>query len=717
LVICLLATALYAWGSWDGSWGNTFYTAAVKSMSEGFTNFLFGSFDPAGVVTVDKPPMGLWPQVFAVWIFGFHSWAVLLPQVVEGTAAVFLLHRTVRRWAGENVALLAALILALTPITVAIDHVNNPDSLLVLWLVASAYALTRALEPGPEITARTRTRWLLWCALFIGCGFVTKMLAAWIVVPGFALAYLLGRDTSWKRRILDLLGATGVLLVSSFWWPLLHDLWPGAKPYMDNSSDGSAFNLIFAYNGFGRIFGESFGGGTTGTGTGGFTPPAGVEPPAGLRDGGGLGGLFGGGTGVGRMFSSSVGGQISWLIPLCLLIMVVVIVEGALRWRAKLPAAHTDRAMWLMWGSWLVVMALVFSYAQGIWHSYYTTALAPPIAALAAAGLTKLWRYYRAPHGMTWALLPIAVAGTVAWADVLVARDSSWNGWAGPAVIAVGAVAVIILVVAKLGSLGKTGNAGRIGRVGLAAAGVAVLLVPAVWSSATAFASTRAGGALAQAGPSIGLGGFGGGAAGGRGGQGGLGGRGGNGGGFPGGGFAGGGQGAFGGGNRGTTGADEAASAAAAAFGRGQSTLTAEEQRILAYVTRNAPNARIKLALEETSMQAATWIINSDATVIGMGGFGGTDNAPTTAQLSNWVASGQLKYVLAQATTTGGRGGFGGGGGFGRGGAAATARSQWVRQHCTAVAPSAYGGAAGQSSASAGPFGGGAQTLYQCTSS
>ena len=614
-LICLLATVLYAWGSWDGDWGNTFYTAAVKSMSQGFDNFLFGSFDPAGVVTVDKPPMALWPQVFSVWIFGFHGWSVLLPQVVEGTAAVFLLHRTVRVWAGEHVALRAAAILALTPITVAINHVNNPDTLLVLWLVAAAYALTRALHGDRPL------RWLLWCALFLGCGFVTKMLAAWIVVPGFALAYWFGRDSSWQRKLRDLAAATGVLLVSSFWWPLLHDLWPGAKPYMDNSSNGTALNLIFDYNGFGRIFGEGFGGrGDTRPSLPGGDFPGGGFPGAGSPRADFAGGrMFGGGTGIGRLFSSSVGGQISWLIPLCLLVLASVVVAGLLRRGGN----RVDRGMWLMWGSWLVVMGLVFSYAQGIFHSYYTTALAPAIAALAAAGLARLWRWYRAP-GAAWVLLPIAVAGSAIWAYVLVERDRGWHGWAAAVVVVLGALAVLTLVGARFGK-------GR--RAGLVLAGVTLLVVPAIWSGATAFAGTRAGGAMAQAGPAPTM----------RGG-----------------------------------------------FGQNGG-LTAQDRQILAYVTKAAPNARITLALEEPSMQAAQWIIDSDVTVIGMGGFDGTDDAPTTTQLADWVRTGQLRFVLAEQTR-----------GFARGGTTSTQRATWVRRHCSVVDPAVYGGT-------------GRETLYSCS--
>lgn len=666
--ICVLAAVLYGWDLWGGSWGNTFYTAAIRSMSENVTNFLFGSFDPAGVVTVDKPPLGLWPQVISVWLFGFHGWSVLLPQVIEGVATVFLLHRTVRLWAGEQVALLAALIMALTPITVAIDFVNNPDSMLVLWLVASAYALTRAVR---AVEPAQRTRWLLLCAFLIGCGFVTKMLAAWIVVPGFAVAYFFGVPAGWRRRVGDLAAATGVLLASSFWWPLLHDLWPGGKPYMDNSTNGTALNLIFDYNGFGRIFGQGLG-----RGAGGGTAQPARDVPAAFA---GFAGRFGGGTGLGRMFSASVGGQIAWLIPLSLLVIAVVVVAGVVRLRARGAVRHMDRAMWLMWGGWLIVMAVVFSYAKGIFHSYYTTALAPAIAALSAAGLAMFWRHYRAPNGMSWVLLPIGTALTAAWSYVLVSRDSDWYGWAAPTVAVVGALAVLALVVARLAG----GMAKGLARAGLVLTGVAVLLAPAVWSAGTAFASTRAtsSGAMAQAGPAGGSDGF----AAFTGGRDGFGQRD-----FSERGFGDFGRGGFGG----------------FGGGRGSATLSAQQRQILDYVTRNAPNARIKLAVEGGATQAAPWIIDSDATVIGMGGFAGSDNAPTVAQLSQWSATGQLGYVLG-----GGGRGFGGffGGGTGGTGATdyATQRDQWVAQHCAVVSPSAYGGSSG------GGFGG-TQTLYRC---
>ncbi|WP_207918927.1 ArnT family glycosyltransferase [Saccharopolyspora karakumensis] len=256
---CALAAVLYLWGI-GSSWGNGYYSAAVKSMSTSFEAFFFGSFDAAGVVTVDKPPMALWLQVLSVKVFGFNQFAVLFPQVVCGVAAVFLLHRTVRRWAGENAALIASLVLALSPITVLINRDNNPDTLLVLLVVAAACAMTRA------VSGRRSTSWIALAAFLVGCGFMTKMLQAWMVLPAFVVAYLVGSRNGWGRKALDLGVAAAVLMVSSFWWVVATELWPSPKPYIGGSTDGSAWDLIFGYNGFGRILGNTAGNGGGGPG-------------------------------------------------------------------------------------------------------------------------------------------------------------------------------------------------------------------------------------------------------------------------------------------------------------------------------------------------------------------------------------------------------------------------------------------------------------------
>ncbi|EWM12854.1 glycosyltransferase family 39 protein [Kutzneria sp. 744] len=704
------ATVLYGWDIWGSGWGNEFYSAAVKSMSQGLTNFVFGSFDPAGVVTVDKPPMGLWPQVVSVWIFGWHAWALALPQAIEGVAAVFLLHRTVRRWAGENVALIAAAALALTPITVAIDRVNNPDAALTLLCVAAAYAFTRSVEAG--IPTRSATKWLLQAAFWVGCGFLTKSLAAWMIVPALAVGYLFGRNASWGRRIGDLVAAGGVLLVSSFWWVLLTVVWPSPKPYVGGSTDGGELSLIFGYNGLGRVFGEGVGrgggggagggfpggagggaasggaggfpggtgggaaggaggfpGGGTG-GAGGFPGGGGGFPGGGGRGGGGGFGGFAEGNGITRMFGEQVGGQISWLMPLGLFVLAVVAVVGVFSWRRRLPADHQRRAGWFMWGTWLIVLSLVFSFQQGIFHQYYTTQLGPAVAALAGAGLALLWRHYRHPVGVSWLLLPAGIVITAVWAWVLVSRDTSWNGWLRYAVAIVAVISVIGLVLAKLLNAGGARIAAVLGIV-------AVLLAPGVWSAAAAVDSGSAGGpgGLATAGPpGGGFGGFGGGAGGGRRGGGA------------------GGQGGFQGFPGGQQPTPEQLEQLEQRFrgggGRGGSTLTAEDQKILDYVTKNAPDATVKLAVEGGAMASETFIVNSDVTVIGMGGFMGTDDAPSVDLLKQWQSQGHLGFVLEG-------GGFGG-----RGGGVSQERTQWVQQNCKVVPASAYGG--------------GTQTLYDC---
>ncbi|KDN19224.1 ArnT family glycosyltransferase [Amycolatopsis rifamycinica] len=600
-LVCLGAAVLYAWKIGDGQVGNTYYSAAAKSMTSGFTNFLFGSFDPYGVVTVDKPPFALWPQALSVLIFGYHGWALLLPQVLEGVAAVFLLHRTVRRWAGENVALLAAVILALTPVTVIINRDNNPDTLLVLFLVAAAYALTRALEGG--------RKWLFWCAFFVGCGFLTKMLQAWIIVPALAAAYFAGAGGPIKRRLLDLLGAGVVLVVSSFWWIALYDWWPGAKPYMGGSEDGSAWDLVFGYNGFGRLSGEGEGGGMMI-----------------MRDGQRTMSSFGGDPGPGRMFNDLVGGQISWLLPLSLLVLVVI----GRRWRD---------AGWLLWGGWLLVTTVVFSFAGGIWHPYYTTAMAPAVAAVSAAGLALLWRHHRRT------LLPLAIALTAAWAFVLTSRDTSFHGWTRWAVLGTAVAAI-------------AGLLGTRSRLTLVAALVPLLLTPAVWSYAAA-QSTSAG-TLPAAGPATGLGPM----------------------------------------PPPSPSPSPGGPRLMLAGGNGATTLSDEQRRILGYARRNG--TEITLAVNAEAGTVAPFLINSDATVIGMGGFGGRDDAPSLAQLDRWLAEGKLRFVLSGA-------------GAPQAGPprspAQDARRRWIEQHCQVVDPAAYGG---RSPAGQVRVVGGADTLYRC---
>ncbi|WP_433444444.1 ArnT family glycosyltransferase [Nonomuraea sp. CA-141351] len=681
--ILLLAAGLYGWALGSLGWGNSYYSAAVKSMGQSWTNFLFGAFDPAGVITVDKPPAALWPQVLSTKIFGLHGWAMILPQLLEGVAAVFLLHRTVRLWAGEAAGLLAALVLTVTPITVAINRDNNPDTLLVLTLVAAAYALTRTLRTP---SGRAGLRWLCAAGFLIGLGFMAKMLAAWMVIPAFAAAWLVGAKGPWLGRLARLLVGGAVLAVSSLWWVAMVAFWPGERPYIGGSTDGSAWDLVIGYNGLGRVLGGS--GGGMGGGLGGFSIS------------------FGGAAGPGRLFNEQVGGQISWLLPLCAVALALAVAVAVLRRRGvTMPGEPLGAAGWVLWGTWLVVCGVVFATQQGIFHPYYTTQLAPAIAALTAGFATTLARAHRA--GARWAL-PLgagAVAVTTAWALAMIGRVPSWNGWLVWPVGVAGVAAIVLLLV----------SAGR-RRLLPAALGVAVLAVlsaPAAWAISVPGSPSMMGGANPTAGPlTMPFG------------------RGGGGGATPGGfelpegmglppgmelpegmelppgmelpeGFPGG-TGGFPGGRGGMP------PGFSGGFPGDGTALSSDQRKILDYVVQNSGSARIKLAVEGGAMSASGFILNSDVTVIGMGGFVGIDDAPSVRQLKDWTGSGQLRFVLGS-----GRAGFA----AMLGGTTSTNRAQWMKENCAEVPATAYGGSSTASSpgspATGGPMGGGT-TLYDC---
>ncbi|MBN9743321.1 hypothetical protein DMP23_19795 [Amycolatopsis sp. A1MSW2902] len=446
--VLVLSAVAYGWGSWDLGFGYPYYSAAVSSMSRDWTAFAFGSLDPLGVVTVDKPPMALWVQVLSVRLLGFHGWALILPQVLEGVAAVWLLYLAVRRWQGERVALLAAAILAATPVVVALDRDNLPDPLMLLLLVAAAYALTRALD-GPA----GERRWMVFAAVLLGCAFTTKMVQAWLVLPAIGAAYLIGSSSPARAKTRTTALFAAVLAVASFWWVVLVDLWPSPKPFIGSSVDGTARDLVFGYNGFGRIFGQD------------FAAAASYAENHGKS-------FYQSDPGAGRLFGTSLGGQASWLLPLALAAVAAVL---ALTLAGRRPPRKT-LAGWVLWGGWLLVCAAVFSFMRGIWLLYYTAQLAPAVAALSAAAFAALWRLYRA-GGRWWPLLPATVAALSAWAWVLVRRDPDWNGWVAWAVAAAALLSVALLVSGRISP--------RLRTAGLATGLAATLAAPLTWSAAT----------------------------------------------------------------------------------------------------------------------------------------------------------------------------------------------------------------------------------------
>ncbi|MFG2041155.1 glycosyltransferase family 39 protein [Dactylosporangium sp. NPDC048998] len=435
--LLLLTAVLYLWRLADSGTANGFYAAAVQAGTQSWKALLFGSLDAGNVITVDKPPASLWVMGLSGRIFGFNSWSLLVPQALEGVAAVALLYATVKRHFGAAAGLFAGAAFALTPVAVLMFRFDNPDALLVLLLVAGAYCTTRAVEKASPL-------WLSLAATALGFAFLTKMLQGLLVLPAFALAYLIAAPTTFARRFVHLLTAGATLVVSAGWYVALVALWPaGSRPYIGGSTDNSLLELALGYNGLGRILG---GDGNRGGGGGG----------GGMRNT-----AFGGGAGLTRLFGDSMGSEISWLLPAALIALV-----AGLWFTRRAPRTDAIRAALVLWGGWLLVSGIVFSYMSGTIHPYYTVALAPAIAALVAIGARELWRARAATPARL--VLAAMVFATAAWDFTLLSRDASWTPWlrwsvliaGGAAAVAVAALAGITETNPALTTTAPTGPAG-----------------------------------------------------------------------------------------------------------------------------------------------------------------------------------------------------------------------------------------------------------------
>jgi 4-amino-4-deoxy-L-arabinose transferase-like glycosyltransferase len=427
--VLLLAGALRVWRLDQNGFDNEYYAAAVRSMASSLHAFLYNSFDPAGFVSVDKPPVALWVQVASVKLFGFHGLSVLLPQALEGVAAVWLIHHLVLRRFGAPAGLLAALFLALTPVSVAVDRSGNPESCLVLVLLLAAWALTRASEEGHRGL-------LLLASALIGLGFNVKMLAAFVVVPTFALVYFLGAPVGWRRRVVDLALAGLVLVAASLPWVLAYDLTPaGHRPFVGSSKENSMVDLAIGHNGIGRFVklarpSRTGGEGAWTTPSAAANPASGAVPPAGA--------LIGGArvfvrspVGPLRLADGQLAAQVGWLFPLAVMGPVV----GALQSRVRRRLAATDLSL-ILWAGWMLSYGIVYSYAGGIFHFYYLSALAPPLAALAGIGAMRLWTCYL-EGGWRALLLPGTLTLTAASQVYVEATALGWRFGRSPSLSAV----------------------------------------------------------------------------------------------------------------------------------------------------------------------------------------------------------------------------------------------------------------------------------------
>jgi 4-amino-4-deoxy-L-arabinose transferase-like glycosyltransferase len=627
LLVLLLGTALlYLWDLGASGNANEFYAAAVQAGTQSWKALLFGSLDSSNFITVDKPPAALWVMGLSGRLFGFNAWSMLVPQALMGVASVALLRSTVRRWAGPGAGLAAGALLALTPVAVLMFRFNNPDALLVLCMTAAAYAAVRAIDVAHR---RAGLWWTAATGALLGLGFLTKMLQAWLVLPALAGVIVLAAAVTWRRRIVLLAVGLGAMIVSVGWYVLLVDLWPaGSRPYIGGSTDNSFLDLVLGYNGLGRILGgEGNGGGSGGPG-------------------GGSGNTgFGGSTGITRMFNESFGGQISWLLPAALIVLVAGL------WVTR-RAGRTDRtrAALVLWGGWLLVHGLVFSFMSGTVHAYYSVAMAPGLAGTLAVGGTLLWR--RRELLTARLALVAALAATTAWSVVLLRRTPEFLPWLRWVVAIAGIVAVLGLL------------AGAVTRHAWARRALPVLLVGAVLAGAggsVAYAADTAAtthsGSIVSAGPASADGGMGGGQGGGPGGgQGGPTGQAGQAGMPP--------SGARpdGGGQQGGQG------------GPGGMTTSSTELSTLLQDAGTTWSAAVV-----GSQSAASLELSTGTAVMAIGGWSGSDAAPTLEQFQALVAAGEVHYLVASGGGGGGMGGQGGSDSVG------TQITTWVKEHYTAT--------------------------------
>ncbi|MER5559151.1 glycosyltransferase family 39 protein [Streptomyces sp. NPDC002506] len=670
LALLAVTCAAYLWNLSASGYANSFYSAAVQAGSQSWKAFFFGSLDAANAITVDKPPAALWPMALSVRLLGLGSWQILLPQVLMGVGTVAVLYAAVRRRFSPAAGLISGAVLALTPVAALMFRFNNPDALLALLMTVTVYCVLRALEDA-------RTKWLVWAGVAIGFAFLTKTLQAFLILPPLAVLYAVCAPTSIRRRLGQLALSTGVLVAAGGWWVAAVELWPkSSRPYIGGSQHNSFLELTFGYNGLGRLSGDE-----TGSVGGGGVRPGGMELPAGMRPGGGGGGGGGGwgATGIGRMFNSEVGSQIAWLLPAALLLLIAGLV---VTWKAK--RTDTARGAFLAWGGALLMTAVIFSFMAGIFHQYYTVALAPYIAALVGMGVTVLWEE-RSRIGAALTLGAV-VAATAIWSYVLLGRTPDYLPWLRWAVLIGGLAAGLGLALA--------GRLDRRAALGVAGLGLAASLAgPAAYAVSTL--DTGHTGSIVTAGPAgASRGGPGGGGGGGRmrfgGGPGagagagaragaGVGSGAGQNGGWPGRGagpgagagqgFPGGGAGTGGGGAAGPGWGSGSGSGERGGLGGGMGGLLdgAKVSAAAQALLKNNADRYTWAAAAIGSQNAASYQLATQKPVMAIGGFNGSDPSPTLDQFKKYVAEGKIHYFVS-----------GGGGMMGGGKSGGSAISSWV---------------------------------------
>ncbi|ORN29546.1 Dolichyl-phosphate-mannose-protein mannosyltransferase [Lentilactobacillus parabuchneri] len=643
-IILIAALFLYGWATWKAGSANAFYTAAIKSMTMSFHNFWYGSFDPAGYITVDKPPVALWFMAISAKIFGLHGWSIVLPSVLFGVGSVYLMYRIIQPYFGKNAGRLSALALTITPIVVADSRTNNMDATLVFFLMLGLFFLEKSIG--------SRRIWPLLVSFgLIGIAFNVKMLQAFMILPAMYLFYWLAANESWKKKITKLIFATVSLLVFTLAYPISVDMTPASRrPYVGGSETNSLLELAFGYNGSERLLGQTTGtGGTFGAGMNSKTQnkkggmPTGGKAPTGMKQGtkkgaaggkqmqapggskkggpgkmgagGGGGGAFNIGTiGPFRLFQSALGPQVSWLLPFALFGLI-----GGLAYfrdkRRRWFYLTTKQKQLILWTSWLIPVYGFFSIAS-FFHPYYMIMLAPPIAALFGTGLTALIGLFKNSLRTNWKfyLLPLAITATAALQSWYVYSYYPWLTW-------------IILIAAIAFSIGLIViPRGRALQALLVGGLLSIMAAPTWWSLTPTIAAESA--MIPTAGPSL----------------------------------------------------LESSSSGMPGGGGGMGN-SSVNKKLLSYLEKHQGNAKYLFATSD-STTAAPYIIKTGKAVMAMGGFNGTDPAITLTQFKKLVKNGELKYFYYSGKSGN------------------TAIINWIKKHATKVKSSLYQSSSSTASAS-----------------
>ena len=634
---------LTAWQLWDGT-PSDYYASIAISMSQSWSNFFFGAMDPAGTVTLDKIPGSFWVPALFVKVFGYSAWAVIVPNALAATGAALITAVTARRLAGARAGVLAGAIVATTPILVAVSRSNQPESFFVLGLSITAWAAVRALQTR-------RLGRLVAAGGAIGLSFQFYMLEAWAVWPALAAAYLCTAQP-WLRRIAHLLVAGAVSAAASLWWvAIVASIPPQSRPFIGSTLGNDPWEMVFGYNGLGRFSATS-----DSSSYESFTPP------------------FSGDPGILRLFNAQLAGQIAWLIPAAIVALVVL-------WLLRFP-----RPLAVLLTVWAATFGAMFSSVAGM-HQFYTAALAVPLALAVATAFV-----WSARAGATWPAVTIVTVAAV----TAVGIGFSVGGYSIPVAIAqavVAAAAIALLLSRHRARIVTTG-----------AVLVGLLLTPAVWSAVTIAHPSSinpVAGGVSEMVRGFGSGGFAGapGSATGANGTGGAGGVAGSAHGAPGaGGSAGapnGGAGAPNGGagapgdGRGTRFGSGSARGQGTMDGRSGGTPGAtggvgeDQAALVSWLEQNRGDATY-LAATFGAQSAAQLIVASDGeAVLPIGGFNGTDAAPTLDRFLSLVESGQLRYVVAAQDRGGAPGGSAVGAGEASTGTVSAQIRAWVEQNCT----------------------------------